>query len=155
MSMRVTIATPEALIGAANQLALTTGLSEADVNTFGEPKWEDADGNLYSVASGLVSDDYPQIAASDLTDRCEAAGADQTLAETAQAAVVVRAPELDPDTGELTTQPPQATPTTIVAIIWPDWRQAAAWMGLTKLKPEAVVWADLDRLEQHDKQYHE
>jgi len=139
MSMRVTIATPAALRDAANELALATGLTSFDVQTFREPKWEDTAGNLYSISSGIVSDLYPQIAASDLTDRCEAAGADQVLAETAQAAVVVWAPELDPDTGELTTQPPQATPTTIVAIIYPDWRQAVEWMGLTKFEPEAVV----------------
>jgi len=135
--MRVTIATPDGLRDAANQLALATGLSWADINTFREPQWEDAAGNLYSLSSGVVSDLYPQIAASDLTNRCEATGADQALAETAQAAVVVWAPEPDPDTGDLTTQPPQATPTTIVAIIYPDWRQAAEWMGLTEIE-EAV-----------------
>jgi len=139
MSMRVTIATPEVLRDEANQLALATGLSEADVNTFGEPKWEDADGHLYSVSSGLVSDDYPQVAASDLTALCEASGADQVLAEAAQAAVSVWVPEYDEETGELVSAPPKATPANIVAIIHPNGRRAVEWMGLTNLKPEAVV----------------
>jgi len=130
MSMRVTIATPEVLRDEANQLALATGLSSADVKTFGEPQWQDATGNLYSLSSGIVSDMYPQIAASDLTDRCEATGADQTLAEAAQAVVVVWAPEYDEETGGLVSAAPQATPTNIVAIIYPDWRQAVEWMGL-------------------------
>jgi len=137
MSMRVTIATPAALRDAANQLALATGLTSFDVQTFREPQWEDAAGNLYSLSSGVVSDLYPQIAASDLTALCEASGADQTLAEAAQSVVVVWAPDLDPDTGELTTQPPQAKPTTIVAIIYAGWRQAVEWMGLTEIE-EAV-----------------
>jgi len=106
MSMRVTIATPAALRDEANELALATGLTSFDVRTFREPQWEDAAGNLYSLSSGIVSDLYPQIAASDLTDRCEATGADQALAEAAQAVVVVWAPEYDEETGGLVSAPP-------------------------------------------------
>jgi len=136
MSIRVTIATPEVLLDEANQLALATGLSPADVMTFGEPKWEDAAGNLYSLSSGVVSDLYPQIAASDLTALCEATGADQALAEAAQAVVVVWAPEYDGETGELVSAAPQATPDTITAIIHPSPFTAIGFMGITKVPQE-------------------
>jgi len=134
MSMRVTIATPEALINAANQLALASGLSEADVNTFGEAKWEDADGNRYSVASGIVSDDYPQIAAGDLTDRAAGAGADMTLVQAAQSAVVQWAPVINAETGEMASDPPRAVPGVITAIIHNSAQEAIRLTGLSPIK---------------------
>ena len=51
---RVTIAVPETLIEKANHLACIVGEFSADINTFREANWQDADGNLYAVASTVV-----------------------------------------------------------------------------------------------------
>ena len=50
---RISLAVPEQLIPAANQLALLVGESPDDVNTFTQANWQDADGNLYAVCSAL------------------------------------------------------------------------------------------------------
>lgn len=51
---RMTLAVPEAFISQANQLALIVGENAADVNTFTEADWQDADGNLYAVCSTVI-----------------------------------------------------------------------------------------------------
>lgn len=51
---RVTIAVPPHLIDRANHLACIVGESSEDINTFREANWEDAEGNLYAVASTVV-----------------------------------------------------------------------------------------------------
>lgn len=51
---RVTIAVPEALIEKSNHLACIVGEFSADISTFREANWQDADGNLYSIASTVV-----------------------------------------------------------------------------------------------------
>ena len=51
---RLTLAVPEQYMNEANQLALITGLSEADVNTFTSANWKDAEGNLYAVCSAAI-----------------------------------------------------------------------------------------------------
>ena len=56
--MRVTIICPQAHIEDANHLAMVLGYSAADVATYGAPSWQDGSGNLYAVASLLVSDDF-------------------------------------------------------------------------------------------------
>ena len=48
--MRLTIAVPSAHIDIANHYAMALGYSEADGETYRNPSWEDADGNLYAVA---------------------------------------------------------------------------------------------------------
>lgn len=60
--MRVTIICPQAHIEDANHLAMVLGYSAADVATYGDPSWQDGSGNLYSVASLLVSDDFVSAA---------------------------------------------------------------------------------------------
>ena len=49
--MRVTIICPEALIVDGNQLAMVLGYTHADAGTYASADWQDADGNLYAVAS--------------------------------------------------------------------------------------------------------
>lgn len=83
--MRVTIACPEALIGDANQLALCLGYGEADAQTYGAPGWQDAAGNLYAVASALVSEAFAATAGSALAE--PPWGADMAAAARAQAAI--------------------------------------------------------------------
>jgi len=52
---RITLAAPALMIADANQLASCVGISPADVNTFQEAGWQDAEGNLYSVCSAQVT----------------------------------------------------------------------------------------------------
>ena len=56
--MRVTIICPQAHIEDANQLAMVLGYSAADAATYGSPNWQDGSGNLYAVASLVVSDGF-------------------------------------------------------------------------------------------------
>jgi len=51
---RMSLAVPQALIPQANNLALITGLSAADINTFTAANWQDKDGNLYAVCSTVI-----------------------------------------------------------------------------------------------------
>lgn len=51
---RLTLVVPEQYMNEANQLALITGLSEADVNTFTSANWKDTEGNLYAVCSAAI-----------------------------------------------------------------------------------------------------
>lgn len=50
---RLTIAVPEQHIGIANHLALIVGESSEDINTFKTASYQDANGNLYAVASAV------------------------------------------------------------------------------------------------------
>lgn len=59
---RVTIAVPETLLEKANHLACIVGESAADINTFREANWQDADNNLYAVASTVVKPVFLQAA---------------------------------------------------------------------------------------------
>ena len=49
--MRITVACPEGLIPDANNFAMVMAFSEADAQTYRNPRWQDADGNLYAAAS--------------------------------------------------------------------------------------------------------
>ena len=51
---RMSLAVPQALIPQANNLALITGLSAADINTFTSANWKDIEGNLYAVCSAAI-----------------------------------------------------------------------------------------------------
>lgn len=53
---RLTIAVPESLTAQANQLALVIGESANDDQTFTNCNYQDADGNLYAVASTAVKE---------------------------------------------------------------------------------------------------
>lgn len=66
MSIRVTLICPEALIDEANHLAMVLGYSAADIDTYGEPRWQDDSGNLYTVASTLVFGAFVENATSAL-----------------------------------------------------------------------------------------
>ena len=54
--MRLTIACPATLRSDANNFAMVLGYGPSDAETYGTPNWQDADGNLYAVASLPVSD---------------------------------------------------------------------------------------------------
>jgi len=84
---RLTIACPAAMIADANQFARCTGYGPADDKTFGAASWQDAEGNLYSVSSGLVADAYASDATSPLVE--PEWGCDMDAANRAQAALTV------------------------------------------------------------------
>ena len=59
---KATIATPAAHIPDANQLALALGESSADDQTFSTASYQDAQGNLYAVASTVAKPIFAQMA---------------------------------------------------------------------------------------------
>lgn len=81
---RVTIAVPENLIEKANHLACIVGESAEDINTFREANWQDADGNLYAVASTVAKPIFLEAAQGLPETTSHADGiADRTLAQQA------------------------------------------------------------------------
>ena len=64
--MRLTIACPELMRDDANQLAMVLGYGPADAETYVGLNWQDADGNLYAVASLPVSETFTTTAQSGL-----------------------------------------------------------------------------------------
>lgn len=123
MSIRITIACPEALIADANQLARCIGYSEADQWTFDAASYEDASGNRYSVPSGLVDPAFLVDALSPLV--APEWGADMEAAARAQALVRLADPE-QPETC-------LAGPAVIVAVVHDDPALARAMMGVVTL----------------------
>ena len=51
---RMSLVVPEQLMPQANQLALISGESPNDINTFSDANWQDLDGNKYAVCSTLI-----------------------------------------------------------------------------------------------------
>lgn len=130
--MRLTIAVPSAHIDIANHLAMALGYSEADGLTYRNPSWEDADGNLYSVASLPVSEVFVGAATSPLV-RPEWDGGeviDMTKATQSQRLVNLWIPN------EEGTLPPKATTNRITAILGMEGTDAMAAMGLTAINDD-------------------
>ena len=132
--MRLTIATPAAHIDIANHYAMALGYSEADGETYRNPSWEDADGNLYSVASLSVSEVFVGAATSPLV-RPEWDGGeviDMTKATQAQGLVTlwsVADGEADP----------VATTDVILAMFHPDPLAVLALAGLKIIQNEVTI----------------
>ena len=122
----LTIACPEQHILIGNQFARCVGLGPDDDKTFGLPLWQDASGNRYAVAAGLVSDSFEQAATSPLVEpewEC-----DMVAAQAAQA--MIRLP--NPETGELI-----ATPYIIAARFGSDVMSVVGALGLTVIEVQA------------------
>lgn len=132
--MRLTILCPDAHIADANHLAMVLGYSSADGGTYREPRWRDADGNLYAAASLEVSDDFVANATSAL-ERPEWDG-DSTVsmaaAKRAQARVTIWG------LGEYEREP-VATPDHILAMFNPDPLGVLARAGVTRIEPEPEI----------------
>lgn len=122
--MRVTVACPAALIADANQLARVLGYGPDDDQTYGSATWQDTAGNLYAVASGIVSEAFPAAAASPLV--APPWGADMDAAARAQALVHIWT-EDDPIT---------ASPDHIAVVVGDDARAALIILGLTQIQLE-------------------
>jgi len=119
--MRLTIACPDALRADGNNLAMVLGYGPDDAQTYVALNWQDADGNLYAVASLPVSDTFTTTAQSGLqrpswdTDNI----IDMDAAWWAQEALVV---SLTPVT---------AMPDKLTACVGDDALATLAAMGLT------------------------
>lgn len=126
---RITLACPEALIPDANQLAAALGQSMADAETFNSVGWQDADGNLFSAASVVVSDSWIVKAQEPLVrpEWDTAEEIDMVAASRAQAVFV------------FVTEPTLATIDQITAMIWDDGLQALDMMGLVAVPQPPLV----------------
>ena len=122
--MRLSIACTDALRSDANNLAMVLGYGPADAETYGTPNWQDADGNLYAVASLIVSDTFTTTAQSGLqrpawdTDNI----IDMDAARRAQAALV------------FSLTPVTAMPDKLTACVGDDALATLAAMGLTQVE---------------------
>jgi hypothetical protein len=123
---RLTMAVPESLMDASNNLALIMGRSTVDINTFTQTSWQDASGNLYAVCSAVSKPVVVNALYTGLPDPlpAHAENADVTLAQQALDAIVVF------DTGVL------ADTDIIVLAIDDDPLTALAEMGLTRVEVE-------------------
>lgn len=125
--MRLTIAVPQEHIDIANHYAMPLGYSEADGLTYRNPSYEDAQGNLYAVASLPVSDGFIVAAESPLVrpewDTEEVI--DMTKASQAQDLVVLWMPS------EETPDAPHASRSKIIAVLGLGGQAAIEAMGLT------------------------
>jgi len=132
--MRLTIACPEALRDDANQIAMVLGYGPDDAETYGELNWQDADGNLYAVASLPVSDTFTTTAQTalqrpswDTDSHVNMAGANR-----AQAALV------------FSPTPVAAMPDKLTACVGDDALATVAAMGLTQVEVEVEVEVEED-----------
>ena len=121
--MRLTIACPATLRSDANNFAMVLGYGPSDAETYGELNWQDADGNLYAVASLPVSDVFTTTAQSplqrpawDTDNHVNMAGANR-----AQAALV------------FSLEPVAAMPDNLTACAGDDALATLAAMGLTRV----------------------
>lgn len=124
--MRLTFICPSAHRDDANDLAMVLAFSAADANTYREPTYQDAQGNLYSVASGAVPPTFVGNATSalerpdwDTDNTVNMAGAGR-----AQAIVRLWMPTEDNPT------PPLATPDTLLVLAGDDPHGLLAAAGL-------------------------
>ena len=94
---RATIAAPLAHTPDANQLALCLGESSADNHTFTVASYQDADGNLYSVASTVAKPIFAQIEGLPLQAPDHAPGMDLAAATRSQALLQINGGIATPD----------------------------------------------------------
>ena len=96
-SHKATIATSIAHIPDANKLALCLGESAADDQTFNSASYQDADGNLYAVASTVAKPIFAQMAGQPLQAPDHAPNMDLAPAERAQAVLQINGGIAAPD----------------------------------------------------------
>ena len=126
---RATIAAPAAHIPDANQLALCLGESSADDQTFTSASYQDAGGNLYSVASTVANLIFAELAGQPLQAPDHAPDMDLAAATRAQALLQRNGGTASPD---------------VIAVILGDRLESAQdhikALGLTQIEqePDAV-----------------
>ena len=128
--MRVTIACPAALRSDANNLAMVLGYGPSDAETYVALNWQDADGNLYAVASLPVSDAFTATAQSGLQRPAWDVDniIDMDAARRAQAALV------------FSLTPVTAMPDKLTACAGDDALAVLAAMGLTQVEVDVGVY---------------
>jgi len=134
MTIRITVACPDTLRDDVNQFAMVMAHGPADANTYGDPGWQDADGNLYTAASFVAPDEWITAAQSPLQrpdwDDPENPVVDMDAAQRAQAAIVY------------STDAISATPTAITAIGGVDGIEALKAMGLERASSDEEMPLD-------------
>ena len=96
-TIRVTVATPATHIPDANQLALALGESSADDQTFGTASYQDAQGNLYAVASTVAKPIFAEMAGQRLQAPDHAPEMDLVAATRAQSLLQINNGKARPD----------------------------------------------------------
>ena len=94
---RATIAAPVNHMPDANQLALALGESSADDQTFTSASYQDAGGNLYSVASTVANLIFAELAGQPLQAPDHAPDMDVEAATRAQALLQINGGTASPD----------------------------------------------------------
>jgi hypothetical protein len=134
--MRLNVSCPEAMIDDANDLAMALGEGPADASTYGAATWQDAAGNLYTVASfpnHLLHQDPAQAIDRPAWD-VEPYGINMTGAQRAQAALVIwTGPGDDPGNP---IPIPHASPDAITVVAGGNGQAALAAMGLVAIPQE-------------------
>ena len=122
---KATIATPAANIPDANQLALCLGESSADDQTFNASNYQDAQGNLYAVASTVAKPIFAEMAGQPLKAPDHAPGMDLAAATRAQSLLSINNGTANPD---------------VIAVILGDRMESAQdhikALGLTRVEQE-------------------
>ena len=122
---KATIATPAAHIPDANQLALALGESSADDQTFSAASYQDADGNLYAVASTVAKPIFAELAGQPLQAPDHTLGMDLVAATRAQSLLQINNGTASPD---------------VIAVILGDRLESAQdhikALGLTRVEQE-------------------
>ena len=125
---RATIATPDAHVPDANQIALALGESSADDQTFTNASYQDADGNLYAVCSTVAKPIFAQIAGQPLQAPDHAPDMDLAAATRAQALLQINGGIATPD---------------VIAVILGDRLESAqdhiAALGLTRVEQDSEL----------------
>lgn len=124
---RLTVAVPKAMIGNASAMGTCLAAAPQDVWTFDDARYQDAQGNRYAVASGVVGGGVVSAWQSPMQAPAFAPDVDTDAASAAQSAA------------ELTVAPaapPTAEPSVIAAYLAPNPSSAKAVltaMGLTEI----------------------
>ena len=122
---RATVAAPIAQIIDANQLALCLGESSADDQTFNASNYQDAQGNLYAVASTVAKPIFAEMAGQPLKAPDHAPDMDLEAATRAQSLLKINGGIASPD---------------VIAVILGDRLESAQdhieALGLTRVEQE-------------------
>jgi len=125
---KATIATPAAHIPDANQLALALGESSADDQTFSTASYQDAQGNLYAVASTVAKPVFAQLAGQPLQAPDHAPDMDLAAATRAQGMLQINGGAVSPD---------------VIAVILGNRLESAqdhiAALGLERVQQEGLI----------------
>ena len=124
---RATIAAPVNHMPDANQLALALGESSADDQTFTSASYQDAGGNLYSVASTVANLIFAELAGQPLQALDHAPDMDLAAATRAQGILQINGGTARPD---------------VIAVILGDRKESAQdhinALGLTRVEQDSV-----------------